>query len=811
MMETIAAWFADVLSDIFNLIVALFGNMLEVDLATLSGAFPVLITGYRMFQSIGIGLIICIAAYQLLKFFGGSLVEMQDTPIRIMGRAFVAGMLLWFGGYIIELCVNLAALPYKSFLEIDANTTGTPGTLGIVLPGQEDFNIDSLFIGAAELFTAKSATVIIVYIILVGLIIWNVGKLMLEVLQRYLLVGVLSYTSPLFFSTITSASTANIFRSYVSTFVGQCALMGISAWMLKLVISGFAFDNNSQGTAFKLLLTLAMCKIAQRADTYMQTLGIGTVTTGAGLLDDIFAGGMALAHGFSRGSRSEAGTGEKAASSEGESGSSRPQSRSVVEKLAHNPVFHPVSTAAGLAGGVASQFSKPSAAGAGAAGAAAGEAAKAAAEGAGKGFGFNPDPKAFAQGYRKWQSAAANPLGNLGNKAIESGNQFIDDTLEQNEKAQAASAGENGEAGAAENAPGQMKTKAAKVAAYVRDVSRAMREGASETDAIAAGTDAEAAEETGNVAGRAAEAANHNQTVNNLQDMFGSWKKTGDTLDATARENGIDTEVDEKGRMKLVGKDPDKLGGFLAANVDSAMANKNMVNTYKNSLNDGETALSFLQRSDIDTHMMELDPNTGEFDRSTGRYNPDSFKDKQIVENFNVVGKHAMQNAFTSFKDDGSPAHNGFANIVGEEQAGNNITNFGTYDIKGANGAIERHVNFSTLDDDKNISKDYDLYQSSKPRNEGDRSVTAADGSTWYVHSSDQDMPAPTPTPAPEPPIPPSGGSKGPAPKNDSNMSNKPMPNANSASEYYSDEYEYGHYDSDDTIPPYNNKPPFLD
>lgn len=303
MMETLCSWIGQILGELANLFISLFMNMMEVDLATMAGVFPLLITGYRMFQAIGIGLIIGIAIYQLLRFLGGQLVDYNDTPARILVRAFIAGMMLWFGGYIINMVVDLAALPYRAFLDNNLDP------VNFKLIDFDNWSVADLFIDASAAITLKSGTVIVLYILVMTVILYNLLKLMLEVLQRYLMVGILAYTAPLAFSTLTSKSTSQIFRSYINVFLGQCALMGITAWMLRLCISGFGFSEGESGAAFRILLTLAMCKIAQRADTFMQSLGVGTVTTTAGLLDDIVVGAKALSS--NRNKAYTSGTGEK--------------------------------------------------------------------------------------------------------------------------------------------------------------------------------------------------------------------------------------------------------------------------------------------------------------------------------------------------------------------------------------------------------------------------------------------------------------------------------------------------------------------
>ena len=70
--------------------------------------------------------------------------------------------------------------------------------------------------------------------------------------------------------------------------ISQCAIMSLSSWMLKIILSGLA-SNGGAPILLQLMLVLAMCKVAQRLDEYMMQLGLNAAKTGGNLLDDIFA------------------------------------------------------------------------------------------------------------------------------------------------------------------------------------------------------------------------------------------------------------------------------------------------------------------------------------------------------------------------------------------------------------------------------------------------------------------------------------------------------------------------------------------
>lgn len=300
MLETIVSWIASVCSELLDFVVTAFLGMMHLDLGSISESFPALTVGYRIFQSIGIGLIVLIAVVQLFKFFLGQLADVRDTPVHILLRSAIAAMLIWFGGFFVELAIDLAKIPYDIFVNYDATETND-GFVTVLRDNLGDMNlIDGMTVSLGE------AAMLVLSLILILLVGWNILKLMLEVCERYLMIGVLAYSSPLIYPTFSSQATSDIFKRWVGMFCGQCVLMTISAWMLKIAISGFSLKVTDTNVLFRIMLTLAFCKIAQRADTYMQQLGIGVATTGGNLLDEAIGFGMALSRG--RGKRGGAGS-----------------------------------------------------------------------------------------------------------------------------------------------------------------------------------------------------------------------------------------------------------------------------------------------------------------------------------------------------------------------------------------------------------------------------------------------------------------------------------------------------------------------
>lgn len=734
MMETLASWFAQILGELANYFISLFMEMMNVDLATMAGVFPLLITGYRMFQAIGIGLIIGIAVYQLLRFFGGQLVDYNDTPARILVRAFIAGMMLWFGGYLINMVVDLAALPYRAFVENDLNP------VDFQLIGFDDFSLTDLFIDASAAKTAKSGTVIVLYILIMVVILYNLLKLMLEVLQRYLMVGVLAYTSPLAFATITSKSTSQIFRSYVNVFLGQCALMGITAWMLRLCISGFGFSEGESGASFRILLTLAMCKIAQRADTYMQSLGVGTVTTTAGLLDDILVGAKTLSG--NRNKNSASGTGEKANTQTvlGAKAREEAQSGGGFFSNINHPLRHPLRSA--VAAGV----------------------------GVGQSWNVNAEENTRTK-VAGIPGAVKNAYNSQELSGIQSGAEYL---------AKNASSLDPFSKGVAGMVVGKSAQGVAAAAGYVNGVTQKAKDAAAETqkriaesgvaltpkaqDMQDAGPNSAAANIMGDeiasdeeILGANEQAAqemtqklNENRAFGNAREIVQDGKKT---LWPDSKAEGTLYRDPETGALKPINDDGDPttmpwddVGAYYAENVSQYAANRD----------EAQNAMNYSLRM----------PGAAEEFISHGAFSANSDPNGNTI---NQMAKTAMSASF----------NNGMKQVVDEGEEKSRIANFETApDVNDPNKQV---VTFTTVAKDGEPISNYRMYRG-KQESPDHRAITSKQNTTWYVHKNDN-----TPNPGsagglgnnqPSPDPRPAGGSGGdrPSPKPDRPHQDNPAP-----------------------------------
>ena len=285
MLTSIFETLTEGLASVVNFILCWFTDNLQMSLSTYLDIFPIFNNVYHILQGAAVGLAAIVAAAGLIRFSTNSVqgAQADDRPAAIMVKTIMAVILIFMGGYILEFLVELAKIPYEQFAELsisfDSKDENSAGFMAAVTAG-------ILVELTSGVFVASDLAVVLLEFFLVSMLLFNLFKLILEVCERYMMVGVLVFTSPLVYSTIPSKNTSDIFKRWCSMFFGSLIMMSMSVIFLKIIMNGLHNVNNGEHYILKILLILATCKIAQRIDSYLQQIGIGAATTGQSLLDD---------------------------------------------------------------------------------------------------------------------------------------------------------------------------------------------------------------------------------------------------------------------------------------------------------------------------------------------------------------------------------------------------------------------------------------------------------------------------------------------------------------------------------------------
>lgn len=280
MLDMILEWVAEglsaLLTEVLNVFMPVVGFSQDVFIET----FPFAKTGYEIFQGIGLGIILLLAASNLLPFFFNAGMK-KESPVQIVISVIFAVFAIYMGNYLLEGIVTISLYPYTAIL--NEYGFGSPAS-GITFSSGNFLLIT----------TGLSLILTVIVSVLIG---WNMIKLVFEVLQRYILLFVLMYASPLPFSTLALPNTAPICKRFITMFISQCLILILQAWTLKLCISGLSshfVTINPTLQALMLLAALAILKIGQKLDTYLSQMGVTTATIGGNMLGDLLGAGALM-------------------------------------------------------------------------------------------------------------------------------------------------------------------------------------------------------------------------------------------------------------------------------------------------------------------------------------------------------------------------------------------------------------------------------------------------------------------------------------------------------------------------------------
>lgn len=239
------------------------------ELTTFEKYFPAAAPFRDMFIFFGLGILFLIYLFQLLRNFGVPIGIQAEDPIKLTFKLGLFWALIWYSKGIMDYILFLFTAPLEIFTTTDL-PYNQQGVMDIVL------NI----IGAA------TGIGLIVNIICTLILAWQFIKLLLEVIERYIVLCFVVYTAPVAFSTGAFESTAQIFKSWCRLCASQILLILLNVWSIRLFTSFFRDGLNAYtGTDFLMafFLGLAFLKFAQKIDTLLRIIGLNTASTGGNL------------------------------------------------------------------------------------------------------------------------------------------------------------------------------------------------------------------------------------------------------------------------------------------------------------------------------------------------------------------------------------------------------------------------------------------------------------------------------------------------------------------------------------------------
>lgn len=278
--EGIINWISSIVSQMMDAVSGLFLQALGTDMTAMEEYFPFVSKAFTVMQYTAWAILFLITVWQLFRVFGGPITE-AENPWTLLARSSIFALLIGYAKPIFMITLDIARAPYMALMELSMTA--------------EDFTF-----AGVEQALSNGLTTIVAVVSVVGLLLliileislgWNYFKLLLETVERYIVVGVLCYTSPLAFSMGASKTTAPVFKSWCRMVGSQLLLLVMNVWFLRgfnssmgqYIGNGGALSTGQGSIFLWLFCALAFLKTAQKFDSYLAAMGLNVAQTGSSM------------------------------------------------------------------------------------------------------------------------------------------------------------------------------------------------------------------------------------------------------------------------------------------------------------------------------------------------------------------------------------------------------------------------------------------------------------------------------------------------------------------------------------------------
>ena len=242
--------------------------------------FPFVPRAFEVMQYTAWAILFLIVVWQLFRTFGGPITE-AENPWQLVARSAMFALLIGYAKPIFMLTLDIARAPYTALMDVSMTAED------FTFAGVEQVLTNGL-VSIVSTVTIVGPILILILLIALG---WNYFKLLLEAVERYVVVGVLCYTSPLAFCMGGSKATNQVFKSWCRMVGSQLLLLVMNVWFIRgfnssvgqYIGNGGALSSGQGSVFLWLFCALAFLKTAQKFDSYMAAMGLNVAQTGSSM------------------------------------------------------------------------------------------------------------------------------------------------------------------------------------------------------------------------------------------------------------------------------------------------------------------------------------------------------------------------------------------------------------------------------------------------------------------------------------------------------------------------------------------------
>jgi hypothetical protein len=301
-----------ILMGIVSFILGFFINLLDAaviamldsigyDVTTFISVFPFAGNALDTFEALGLATLMVGLIWQAIKGLGAPFGVEYENPLHVVGKVAIT----WFAVVnlmqILDIFTNIFRIVLSDLSSQPLNPTAGGA-----------FSVDGLISNLAFglMADATAGLLAIVYVIFSIVLGWKFVKLLIEMVERYIVYCFICLVGPTFIATAAFKSTRNIAETWFRAFFGQSLLILLNTWSARMFLS-YAQNFSTHLSGMSLVLNplvmlffgFAFLSFASRIDSFLRILGLNTAHTGSSMGQSLIGGATKLLMGI-RGAQS---------------------------------------------------------------------------------------------------------------------------------------------------------------------------------------------------------------------------------------------------------------------------------------------------------------------------------------------------------------------------------------------------------------------------------------------------------------------------------------------------------------------------
>ena len=251
-------WIYGLILECWEYFASVLFDLMSLDFAYLREHIPIIDTIRQIMLGVGWALLIGNLVFQATRGMAAGLGFDAEDPKLLFTRTFAFSFLLVASPQICELGLNMTSTVIELLQMPDA--------------------VDITFADEASFGGLTGSWLLVV---ICGIIVmFQTFKLIMEMVERYFILAVLTITSPLAFGMGGSRNTSDIFTGWCRMFGSMCLLMATNVMFVKMLLSVLSYYPSGLDVLPWMVLVVTIVKVAKKADSILARIGLNPAMTG---------------------------------------------------------------------------------------------------------------------------------------------------------------------------------------------------------------------------------------------------------------------------------------------------------------------------------------------------------------------------------------------------------------------------------------------------------------------------------------------------------------------------------------------------